>query len=333
MNEHKISGSLNKIFGSTSADQPTLAAILMVSALMLLGLQDAIIKFTSSDVSLWQFQTIRSATNFVLLLFLARLIWGTSRPQPKNIWAVALRSVIQVATMMMFFSGMPFLSLAEIAAGLYVYPLFVAVLSIIILGERVGPLRLAAIFFGFTGTLLILKPGTESFSPVNLLPVGAAFCYACNVMTTRRLCREESPITLAYGVAITFFTAGLLGTLFLSSPSVADSLGAWRDGWPYLMTGWQEISITLVALILTCSGLNLAANIGLAKAYQSAESSWLAPIDYSYLIFATFWGFVFSRTIPDIYTFIGMGLIAGAGIFVAWRERQSTRKRTRRMPV
>ena len=121
----------------------------MVFALVLLSLQDGIVKLTSSDVSIWQFQLIRSALNFALLVVLARVIWGTDRPKPKRLWAVMLRSFFLVITMILFFGGVPFLSLPEIAAGLYVYPLYIAVLSGIILRERVGPRRILAIIAGF----------------------------------------------------------------------------------------------------------------------------------------------------------------------------------------
>ena len=80
-----------------------------------------------------------------------------------------------------------------------------------------------------------------------------------------------------------------------------------------------------MAVILACSGMNLISNIGLAKAYQSAESSWLAPFDYSYLIFATFWGAVMWGHFPDALSLLGMATIAASGCYVAWRERRDSR--------
>jgi drug/metabolite transporter (DMT)-like permease len=298
------------------ADRPALAAAMMVCSLAMLGLQDAIVKTVSDQVSLWQFQFLRASFNIGLLVLLARVLWGAARPRAKRLWAVALRSLWLVGAMLLFFGAVPYLSLAQIAAGLYAFPLFIAVLSHTLLGEKVGPRRVAAIIAGFTGTLLILKPWTETFSAVSLMPVGAAVCYAATVLTTRRLCREESPVVLAFGVGVAFMLVGGAGLAVFTGPA-PDAVS-----WPYLQTGWRDAGLWVFGAVLACSCLNLTANIGLAKAYQTAEASWLAPFDYSYLVFATFWGFVFFGDFPDAPAFVGMAMIAGSGAYVAWRERR-----------
>ena len=307
----------------TTEDRPAFAATIMVCALFLLGFQDALVKTASSEVSLWQFQMLRASFNFMILLVLTRVIWRKSDLRPKRLWAVALRSLFLIGAMCFFFGGVPFLSLPEIAAGLYVFPLFVAILSSLVLGEKVGPRRIIAILAGFTGTLLILKPGTDAFKLVGLMPIGAAFCYASTILTTRRLCRDESPVILTMGVAIGFILVGGSMTLILSFLKP----GTLSVQWPYLFTGWHHLEFWVLGLIVICSTLNTISNISLAKAYQSAEASWLAPFDYSYLIFATFWGYVFWKTVPDSLTFVGMALIASAGAFVAWRDRREHRSR------
>lgn len=310
-------------FGAaTGPDRPALGASLVLAAVFLLGLQDGLIKLANPEVSLWQFQLLRSAINLSLLFLLSRLIWGTAPPLPKRTWAVALRSLFLVGAMMLFFGGIPFLTLAEIAAGLYVFPLFSSILAALLLGERLGPRRILAIGAGFAGTLLILKPGTDSFSLVGLMPVAAGLCYAGQILTTRRLCRDESPVTLAFGVAITYLTVGMGGVALFSWLHA----GTLALEWPYLFTGWHSPSLWVLAIIVTCAFLNLTANLFLAKAYQSAEASWLAPFDYTYMIFATFWGFVFWRHIPDALTFLGMAMIAVAGVFVTWRESLAARE-------
>ena len=81
----------------------------------------------------------------------------------------------------------------------------------------------------------------------------------------------------------------------------------------------------MIIAVVACSVMSLTANICLARAYQTAESSWLAPYDYSYLVFAAIWGYVIWDTVPDALMAVGMVLIAAAGIFVAMRERALAR--------
>jgi len=303
-------------------DRPSLSAGIMVGALCLLSLQDSLVKLASSDISLWQFQLLRSICNLSLLLVFARFFWGGRPEAPKRFWAVALRSFFLVCAMILFFGGAPFLNMSDIAAGIYVFPLFVTILSVVFLGERVGPRRILAVVAGFTGTLLILKPGTESFQWVGLMPVGAGLCYAAMILTTRKLCRDERPATLTAGISVSLILVGSLGiglTALLQPGELAVQ-------WPYLFTGWHELVPWVIGIILACSGLNLIANVGLAKAYQNAESSWLAPFDYSYLIFSTIWGVVIWNYFPDALALLGMAMIAASGCYVAWRERQESLK-------
>lgn len=301
-------------------DHPRLAAALMVFALSLLSLQDALIKLTSGDVSIWQFQFLRSGFNLIILLASLAMFGGLRSLPPKRLSAVVLRSTFLVGAMLCFFSGVPFLTLSEISAGLYLFPLIVTLLSRFVLGEHVDGLRMIAVGAGFCGSLLILKPGADSFEWVALLPVCAALFYACMVLTTRKLCREEAPSTLACGSAVAFLLIGLVGLLVMPAPEAVTSTDSVSATWPYLLTGWHELTMITLFAVIACSALNLTANICLARAYQSAESSWLAPYDYSYLVFAAFWGFLIWGTVPEFSTVAGMVIIAAAGTFVATRS-------------
>ena len=290
----------------------------MVGSLALLGLQDSLVKLTSGDVSLWQFQLLRSIFNIIAILLISKFYPGGFRPWPRRLGAVAIRSMFMVCAMVFFFGSIPFLPLSQIAAGLYIFPIFVALLSVLILGEKVGLRRIMAILAGFTGTILILKPGASDFQMHALMPLFAALCYAATILMTRKLCREESPIALAFGVSIAFIVLGTTGIIMATFVIPIK----FAVQWPYLFTGWHQLTTYVTIIIVACSLLNLTANIGLTKAYQSAESSWLAPFDYSYLVFATFWGVVMWGDIPDLLSVAGMLIIAGSGSYVAWRERK-----------
>ncbi|MCH8167397.1 MAG: DMT family transporter [Proteobacteria bacterium] len=310
------------IFEGSSTDRPGLAAGLMAGALVMLAVQDSIVRYAGADTTLWQFQFIRSCGNLVLLLVLARVIWGTAPKRPKRFWAVALRSLLQLSAMMFFYGGVPRLTLAEMGAGLYTYPIFVTILSVVVLREPVGLRRIGAVLAGALGAFLILQPGSAGFHWVKLMPVGAGFCYAAMVIVTRRYCRQESPVTLAFGVGLAYVAAAVTGMVVLNlfPPGAAA-----QEVLPYLARGWLPLTWTLVGLALVCSVLNVIANLGLTMAYQNAESSWLAPVDYCYLIFATLWGLAFFGDFPNASMLAGMGLIAAAGAFTAWRERRLKR--------
>jgi drug/metabolite transporter (DMT)-like permease len=309
-------------FDGDDKDRPGLAAGLMAVALFMLALQDSIVRFAGADTTLWQFHFMRSSANVLFLLVLARVVWGTPPKWPQRFWAVAVRSLLLLAATLFFFGGVPRLTLAEMGAGLYTYPIFVTVLSAVVLREPVGIRRTGAVLAGALGAFLILQPGSAEFHLVKLMPVGAGFCYAMMVIVTRRYCRAESPVTLTFGVGLAYVTATAIGMVVLNLYPPGEAA---RQALPYLARGWLPLSWTLAALALACSVLNVTSNLGLTMAYQNAESSWLAPIDYCYLIFATFWGLMFFGDFPNVSMLTGMVLIAAAGAITALRERRLNR--------
>jgi drug/metabolite transporter (DMT)-like permease len=310
------------LLDGSETDRPGLAAALMLAALLTLALQDSFVRMAGADTTLWQFQAVRSIGNVALLLLVARLVWGTAPKRPKRMWAVVVRSLLLLTSTLLYFGGVPTLTMAEMGAGLYTFPVFVTILSVIVLREHVGLWRAGAVLAGATGAWLILQPDSAGFTWLKLMPVGAGLTYAGVVIVTRRYCRQESPVTLAFGVGISYVAAGLAGmlalALFPASPEAQAEL-------PYLARGWVPIGWGVLGLAALCSILNVSANLGLTMAYQNAESSWLAPFDYSYLVFVTFWGFVIFADFPDASMLAGMALIAAAGTLTAWRERQQSR--------
>lgn len=290
----------------------------MLCSLMMLGLQDALSKYLSVHVTIWQFQLLRALVNLSVLLAIVGYMADAAVLRPRRISRVALRSAMQVIATLLFFGSAPLLTMTQMAGGLYTFPLFVAALSSLLPGERVGPRRWIAIVAGFAGTLLMLRPGSESFQLATLMPVGAGFFYALFVLCTRRLCRDESPMALVLGSNLSILLVSSVGVLLLTLFPPAPAYAAHNA---YLFTAWQPLLWWMLGIIIICGMLNSLSNLGLGKAYQSAESSMLAPFDYSYLIFATFWGYVFWREVPDSASIAGMSIIAAAGIFVAYRER------------
>jgi len=306
------------LFESPRGDRPLAALTLVLTGVFFLAFQDSLVKLMSSQTSFWQFQTLRSFGNVTFVIIFALAGAGLSILAPRNWKPVYLRAVFLIICMFFFFAGAPFLSISQMAAGLYTYPVFVSLLAAPVLGEKVGPWRISALLLGAIGAAFILSPWDDNFSLVQILPVIAGFFYASNVLTLRRACRNENPLALAFATGIVYVATGLVGTTILSLFPPALEI---RESMPFVAIGWPELSLLVAGFALLASVLNLTGNICLSKAYQTADSSWLAPLDFSYLLFAAIWSRILFDQWPSGQAVIGMILIATAGAVTAWRER------------
>ena len=308
-------------FKGTDADQPGLAVILILSALVFLSFQDGLVKSSNTMSSLWQVQSLRAFFNLCLIFGGLTIAGQWALLRPRNPRAVVARTLALICTMVLFFSGSPFLTLAEMGAGLYTYPVFMTVLSALFLRERIGIWRIGAILVAAVGAYLIVRPGSSEFHIAQLLPIGAGLTYATNAIIVRRYCRAESPVTMAIWAGSGFLAISLVGGVLISNMPLTDVA---RQAWPFLLDPWPTLSLIVVGIAAMAACCNVAGNILIVKAYQSAELSWLAPIDYTYLIFAAFWGYVMFSDLPGGSTVLGMALIAIAGTVTALRERKSS---------
>ena len=275
-------------------------------------------KLMSSQTSFWQIQTLRSIGNLSLLLVLAAFSGGMLLLRARNWRGVYLRAAFLGVCMFFFFSGAPFLSVAQMAVGLYTYPLFVCLLAGPVLGETIGRWRIASMIIGALGALLVLSPWKEDFTSVQILPVIAGFFFACNILTLRKLCRHESTLALAFAAGLIFVISGLCGITILSIFPLSTAV---QNQMPYVAIGWPTLTLAVAGFAILASILNLTGNICMTRAYQTADASLLAPLDFTYLIFAAFWGKVIFNNWPPVETLFGMMLIISAGIIIAWRER------------
>jgi drug/metabolite transporter (DMT)-like permease len=306
------------LFEHPGGDRPLAALGLLLTGVFVLALQDSLVKLMSGDTSFWQFQTLRSIGNLGFIVILALASGSLGLMVPVNWRPVYLRAALLTVCMFCFFAGAPYLTLPQMAAGLYTYPLFVSLLAGPLLGESVGPWRISALLVGAAGAAFILSPWRDDFSAIQLLPILAGFFYATNILTLRRACRKESPLALAFAVGVAFILSGIAGIGLLSAFPLSTEV---REAMPFIAIGWPELTFLVAGFALFASVLNLTGNICLSRAYQTADASWLAPIDFSYLIFAALWSRAIFDQWPSRQALIGMSLIGAAGVITAWRER------------
>jgi drug/metabolite transporter (DMT)-like permease len=313
----------SSVFQSPTGDRPMFAMVLLLIGVFVLALQDSLVKLMSDQTSFWQFQTLRSIGNLCFAALLAYSSGNLRLIIPKKKKAVFLRAGFMTICMFCFFSGAPFLSVPQMAAGLYTYPLFVSLLAAPVLGEKVGPWRIGALIIGSCGALLVLSPWREEFTLLQMLPVCAGLFFAANILTIRKACREESPLALASAVSLTFLGTGLVAITLLALFPAPKAL---EDSMPFIAIGWPNLTMIVLGFAIFASVLNLTGNICLGRAYQTADSSWLAPLDFSYLLLAAIWSKLLFDVWPTGIAIAGMSLIAAAGILTGWRERISATK-------
>ena len=271
-----------------------------------MALADALIKQSSTAMTLWQIYVLRSALVVPILLAMARGRMNTGRYG----W-IALRSLALVLMYLGIYAAIPWLELSVVAAALYTSPLFIAGLSAIVLRERITSRHWLGILIGFAGVLLIVRPAASGFKPLALVPVGAAFLYAVAAVITRAKCSDMPTRALAVWLNLGLLVTGLAASLCLSRTGVGAGFH-----YPFLFDAWQPMSGRDGCVIVVLACLMIGISLGLARAYQSPRPQVIATFDYSFLIFATFWGFVFFGDIPDRLTLLGMGLIMLAGVIV-----------------
>jgi drug/metabolite transporter (DMT)-like permease len=292
-------------------DNIRLAVFAIIFTVFALSLGDALIKQISTGFPLWQIFVIRSVIAIPVLALIVKVRYQTVSLLPLNFGWSALRSLMLTFMWVAYYTALPHVNLSIAAAAYYTLPLFITLFAALFIGERVGVQGWIAVFLGFSGVLLILRPQADDFNAYALLPLIAAILYAFAMILTRTKCKNENPLVLAFGLNASMVTVGAIATFYIwiwgPSSSAVDTYG-------FLLGQWIAMgSLEWLALGLLATAI-LIGSVGAAVAYQAGPSSIVATVDFSYLAFATVWGLVFFAEVPDAITVTGMIMIVAAGV-------------------
>lgn len=298
-------------------DRAVLGAVLIVGAVFLMSLQDAVIKLASTGMPLSQIYVLRGVIAVPAFAGIA-IVRGAGPAAWRHAlrpWTL-LRAVLLTTMYVSLYASVPVLNLSTVAAAFYTGPLFITLLSALLIGEPVGRRRWLAVAIGFAGVLTMLRPGSEGFQPAALLPVLSGLCYALAAITTRSRCQDQPPVSLAIALNLVLLGAGIVASLGIAlwQPTPADSAI-----YPFLLGRWVDVGLAEWGFVGTLAALMLGIGVGLAAAYQVAPPVVVATFDYSYLVFATVWSLTIFAEVPDGLTVAGMALIAGAGLLAVRR--------------
>jgi S-adenosylmethionine uptake transporter len=316
-----------------ASNRAGLAIGFVLFGVLCISLNDMLIKQLSSGYPLHQIIFIRSFIGLLVSFVFLQFEGGWSALRTDHPWLHAMRGVLVVIANMSYFLALAVLPLADATALFFVAPLFITLLSIPLLGEKVGPLRLGAVLVGFIGVVIMQRPwdASDSLSVsriVLMLPVLAALTYALNQLMTRKLGVRAPASALAIYiqgvflvVSLGFFVVAGNGRFAAdtTNASIVFLLRAWV--WPAPEDIW----------VLLGMGVN-GALIGycLSQAYRLADAATVAPFEYIGLPLAVFWGLVIFGDLPSWEVWTGIALILSSGLFVFVRERAKARTVTKR---
>ena len=292
------------------------AILLKVASALLFAVMSVLVRYLGDRYPVGQVVFFRSA--FAILPVVVIYAWrgeleaAVRTGQPLRHVG---RGLTAVGAMFCNFSALARLPVVDATAISFVAPLMTVALSALILKERVRIYRWSAVIIGFSGVLVMLAPNLDiERSAANaagtvgaLLGLTGALFSAGSTIQTRALTVSETTSSIVFYFSLICAFFGLL---------------TWPLGWT--TPTWTELAALVVVGI--CGGL---AHILLTESYRLAPASLVAPFDYTSMLWALVLGFAVFGEVPSVLVFIGAGIIAGAGLFVIWRERQLGLQRAR----
>ena len=282
--------------------RPVLGVSLKLASVVLLSCLAACVKYLGDGVPTGQIIFVRGVISMVVLGFIAWRVEGLHVLRTARLKSHAVRSLSGTASMFCWFTALTMIPLADFTAISFTSPLFLTVLAMVLLGERIHAFRWSALVIGFVGVLITIGPHlTLGGNTVGVLVAfGAAVFSALAIATLRSMSGSggEHPL------AITFYFS--LTTVLCSAVTAL-----W--GWP-MPTSEQWLFIGIAAFF------GVFGQLLMTMSYRYAEASTLAPLDYTNLLLAVALGYYFFAEVPHWSMWVGAPLVIAAGLIILWRE-------------
>jgi drug/metabolite transporter (DMT)-like permease len=292
-------------------NQPAKGILYLCCGVFVFSLQDAIIKQVSGGYSLTEVVCIRSCVGLPILLALVHRDVGWRALLSPHLVPLALRALIMFGAYAAYYMAFPALPLADAVALYFTVPLFVTALAAPVLGEHIGWKVWAAVMLGFVGVLVMLQPGSGLFEPAALLSLIAAALYGIAMLMARKMGNLLPTSVMAFyqnaffliGSAVAAGLLHMLGIVHADHPSVA-----------FLVRPWSVPTLLDAILISICGVVASVGTLFLTAAYRVARSSTVTPFEYTGILWAPLWGYLFFAEVPKFTTFVGAAVILVAGL-------------------
>ena len=281
----------------TSADAWKGIGFMVLGSALVIGC-DALSKILTETYPVEQVLGLRQLIATVPLVIFASFSGGIRSLKPVNAKGQLIRGILFCLATWLVIISLKYLPLPTVNAIGFSAPILVAALSMTSLKEQVGLARWIAILFGFIGVLLIVRPGTASFTWALLLPVSLALCNGVRDIYTRGLTKTETSVNILFWSSII--------VLLVSLPSA-----------PFT---WKALDRSGASIFIFSGLLYAAAHVTMIEAFRFGRAAAIASYRYSALIWSMLFAYLIWDHLPSIFVFIGMALIAGGSIFMLRQE-------------
>lgn len=289
-------------------DRVALAGIgLMLLGYFMFSLNDAMGKWLVTGYSVAQVMLVRSVGAFLLIApALSRqpagALWKLERPGLQ-----ALRALMAMLDTMLFYGATVYLPLADVMTFYMAGPIYMAALSHMFLSERLSGRQWIAIGLGFVGMVIALRPSSAAFSWTSLIALVGSVSFSVSLILSRRLRGTADPVLACWQITAAVMGAGglLIGNLIFGDAVP----GSW------ITPGWRDLGAMLLLGCVAC-----AANLMMTRALKTLPASTLAPLQYTLLLWAVIFGYMFFGDVPDLQLVIGCAVIVAAGALLLRRR-------------
>ena len=274
-----------------------LGIILMILGMFCLSVNDVNVKGLNNYFPVWEVIFFRAFSGLIVSFILIGY-FGFNKIKTKKPIRHFIRAFSAVGCVVFYFFGLKYLFLSENVAIVHSAPILAAILAMPILGEKLGLKRSAAIFLGFLGVIIIVKPGSNLFQLASLLPFISAIFMASVYLSTRSLMNTESSVAIIFYYSVTLFITSLF---FFPKDFILPNF-------PQLM------------LLISLGIMGSFGHYFMSQAAKFADVVVISPFEYSSFIFVGVMGYYFYDEVPGISIILGGLLIILSGVYIAYRE-------------
>ena len=285
-----------------------LGVAVMLLGMLLFALNDAMGKWLVATYSQGQVILIRSAAALIILI---PIVWRAGLSGLVRIERPGLqfaRVFFSTAELFCFYFAVAALPLADVMTYWLAAPIYVAALSPFLLGEKVGWRRWTAIAIGFVGVLIALKPSSASLTSAALFSILGSAAFAFMMLSGRQL-RNTPDTVLAFWQIIGAALAGIVAVFFTPS------------GWLPVQSSFDLAFLGLLGVVA------MTAHVLVNRALKLADAATVAPLQYTLLLWAVIFGWLFFGDVPQTSIVVGAGLIVLSGLYIFFRENTLKRRR------